>query len=287
MKNSSLLKKLLKVLLNAVWGFGISILRGLGVFNFPVPPNSSMRKTSSKSIIHYYLSGIRTYLPIATMSERVGLNLRDGGLTILDFGCGVGRQLLHFTRIYPSNQYHACDIDDTSVAFIAKNYPQVKSHINRFTPPLNFPDCHFDLIYSVSIFSHLNMDDQTLWLKELARVSKPGGYLFLTTEGYTALKSLCAAFRQDQQTAADTLRRNGYIYKEYEGWEEDVAKSNTIRIASILVGVEKSYGNTVVSPVYVREKWCAFDLSVVDVIEGIIDHRQDLVVLRRNVQTPD
>jgi hypothetical protein len=130
------------------------------------------------------------------------------------------------------------------------------------------------------------MDDQTLWLKELARITKPGGYLCLTTEGFTALKYLSAAFGQDEQTAAETLRRKGYIYKEYEGWEEDVAKANTIRIASSLVGVEKSYGNTVVSPAYVREKWHTFDLSIIALIEGIIDHRQDLVVLRRNVQNP-
>jgi hypothetical protein len=37
----------------------------------------------------------------------------------------------------------------------------------------------------------------------------------------------------------------------------------------------------VLTPDYVRKTWPESGFEVVDIIEGIIDHRQDLVTLRR------
>jgi ubiquinone/menaquinone biosynthesis C-methylase UbiE len=282
-KYHSLLNKLAKTMvLNPVHGIGVGVLRGVGAIDFPVPPNSSMRKTSATNVVDYYVSGIRCYLPIATMAEQAGLDLRAGGLNILDFGCGVGRQLLHFTRTYPANRYYACDVDNTAVAFIAKSYSQVTSYVNNFSPPLSYADGQFDLIYSVSIFSHLNMEDQKVWLTELARVTRPGGCLCLTTEGYTALKWLSATFGTPEAEAAAALRNQGWLYREYDDWREAARKSSTLPIASGLVGIHNSYGNTALSPEYIRQNWSISGLTVTDVIEGVIDDRQDLVVLRRN-----
>jgi SAM-dependent methyltransferase len=240
-----------------------------------------MRKTGSKGIRQYFASGIRTYLPIACAAEWVGIDLRTGGKTVLDFGCGVARQLLHFSRHYPDNRYFACDVDDTSIAFIRRAYPRVEAYANRFSPPLEYGDATFDMVYSVSIFSHLNPLDQGIWLDELSRVTKPGGYLFLTTEGFTALASLAETFGRDEASLREVLSREGMLYREYEGWKSEVDSQQTLRIASNLVGVERSYGNTVVSADYVRENWSNGDLDVVQIIEGIIDHRQDLVVMRK------
>src|SRR5579863_1900667 len=78
----------------------VSGLRATGVVDFPVPPNSRMRGTSSHTIRHYYESGLTTTLPIITAAYIEGLDLRASA-EVLDFGCGVGRQLLHFKRNYP------------------------------------------------------------------------------------------------------------------------------------------------------------------------------------------
>lgn len=281
MPNASVVKKLLKIGLNAAYLPLNATLRATGVIDSPVPPNSSMRKTGSKGIQQYFVGGIRTYMPIATAAEWVGVDLRTGGKRVLDFGCGVARQLLHFTRQYPRNHYFACDVDDTSIAFIRRAYPGVESYTNLFAPPLEYDDATFDMVYSVSIFSHLDPGDHGVWLEELSRVTKPGGHLFLTTEGYSALKSLAAAFGRDEATLREVLAQEGVLYKEYEGLKSHVDRQRTLRIASSLVGVGKSYGNTILSPAYIRDKWSKGDLSVIHIIEGIIDHRQDMVVLRK------
>lgn len=280
MKNYGFSNKLIKVGLNQAQHCIVMLGRLAGVIDFPVPPNSSMRKTGSKTIPRYYLSGVRSFLPIATCAQREGVRLEQN-LKVLDFGCGVGRQLLHFTRKYPSPSFFACDIDDTAVTFIQKHYPQVSAYTNKFTPPLRYETGFFDMVYSVSIFSHLNMEDQALWLNELARVTKPGGYCFLTTEGLSTLQLLGEAFGQDETVLRARIAKDGFLYKEYPDWQKSVNNQNTLKVASLMVGVERSYGNTVLSPDYIRKQWPSAGFEVRAIVEAIIDDRQDLVVLRR------
>lgn len=280
MNHAHPIKKVAKLGLNQLQRLQVALGQGLGVIDFPVPPNSSMRKTSSRSIRHYHVSGIRTVVPIVTCALQRGVALNER-IRILDFGCGVARQLLHFTRHYPNPSYYACDVDDSSIAFVQKAYPQVEAHVNAFHPPLKYPDGFFDFIYSVSIFSHLNVEDQKSWLPELARVTKPGGYCFLTTEGRGALGQLASTFGMDEAALAREFAEQGIIYKEYNHLHDSIQTQNTFKVASHLVGVDGSYGNTVLAPEYIRSQWGDADFEVVDIIEAIIDYRQDLVILRR------
>ena len=276
----NIIKKIGKYSLNQIQNVMVVFMRLFGLIDYPVPPNSSMRKTSSCSIRHYYDSGLRTSMPIATCAlyENVKLNEQ---IRILDFGCGVGRQLLHFTRYFSNPDYYACDIDDTSIDFIAKFYPNVKSYTSSFHPPLNYEDNFFDMIYSVSIFSHLCLEDQQIWLAELARITKPGGICLLTTEGLTAVKSLTQDFETEEHRLFDDLERCGYLYKEYEYLKDSIKDQNTLRVTSLAVGVDGSYGNTVMSPNYIKKEWNSSFFEVINIVEGIIDCRQDLIILRR------
>jgi SAM-dependent methyltransferase len=280
LKNSGILKKLLRLGLNLAQ-FGVAGLGRLaGLIDFPVPPNSSMRKTAKGSIRHYYMSGIRSYLPIAVSAQFQGIRL-DQNVRVLDFGCGVGRQLLHFTRKYSAPAFYACDIDETSVAFIQKSYPQVQAYTNSYFPPLNYEPGFFDMVYSVSIFSHLNPEDQKKWLEELARVTRKGGCCFLTIHGYPAVARMSRHFGVRADELRQRLTREGLLYKEYATWKEDVARQNVLKIASNMVGIQNSYGMTLLSPQYVAANWSAHGFQVLGVVEGVIDDLQDLVILRR------
>ena len=279
MKNHGLPKKLLKLGLNQIQSCVVGVARVAGVIDFPVPPNSSMRKTSTGSLWGFYLAGLRTSLPIAACARREGVRL-DKKIRILDFGCGVGRPLLHMTRTYPTPEYYACDIDHTSAEWIQKNYPQVQAYTSRFDPPLKYDSGFFDMIYSVSIFSHLSMEDQKVWLKELARVTKPDGYVFLSTEGITSLPHRCRSMRVDEAASRAELERKGYFYQEASDWQENVQNQSTLTITSLYVGIKRSYGTTILSADYIRRHWPAEGFEVRAVVDGVIDG-QDLVILRR------
>ena len=72
---NALTKEVLKLAVNVAQSSFVWVATKAGLIDFPVPPNSSMRKTSSKTISHYYVSGIRCYLPIATMAIHYGVGL--------------------------------------------------------------------------------------------------------------------------------------------------------------------------------------------------------------------
>ena len=275
-----LVKKICKQLINYVQVVYVKIAQIFGIIDYPVPPHSSMRKTSSGSIKLYHRTGIETASPLATAALQQGVNLRDGA-NVLDFGCGVARQLLQFTRNFPNANYSACDIDDTSIDFIKRAYPQVDSYTSPFRPPLKFEDNHFDLIYSVSIFSHLAMADIPPWLDELARITKPGGICLLTTEGTTALQMMSKGWDSPIEDLNAKLQKDGFLYEEYSFLKESVKTQDTLRITSLLVGVEGSYGATVLSLDHIKEHWNTEHFEVVDIIEGIIGYRQDVVILRK------
>lgn len=226
-----------------------------------------MKKTSSAGIRHYYVSGVNCALPIATMALHYGVRLGDK-VRILDFGCGAGRQLLHFSRQFRKPDYFACDPDPTLVAFVRENYPAVQAHVTNSLPPLPFRNGQMDMTYSVSTFSQFSPDSLLPWLNELFRITSPGGYCFLATEGFTALEALREHVGGPNMER--TLLTQGVLWQEFYFLEE--GRETT------------SCTTTLITPEYIRRAWPASGFRVVDVIEGIIDSRQDLVVLRRPVK---
>ena len=272
------LRESAKLILNGAQRGCVAAGRAVGIVDFPVPRFSSMTKTSSTTIRHYYISGITCSLPIAAMALDRGVSLREN-INILDFGCGVGRQLLHLTRQFPTPRYFACDVDSTLIEFIQKNYPGVEAQVTKCDPPLPFVSRAMDMIYSVSTFSHINPEHQKSWLKELWRITRPGGHCFLTTEGWTALRMMGSLF--DIDAAGRQLRDSGIFYKEYDCYESETQRRSLSPTVNLLRGIDQSYGSTVMSPQFVRENWPASGFEVVNVVEGIIDARQDLVILRR------
>lgn len=102
---------------------------------------------------------------------------------ILDFGCGCGRM----TRHLPGAS--GCDINPDLVTWCQNNLPRVTSRLNGKRPPLPYTDRTFDLVYSLSIFSHLPEHLSDVWLQDLWRVLKPGGLLILTTHVFQRSRS--------------------------------------------------------------------------------------------------
>ena len=102
------------------------------------------------------------------------------GKRLLDFGCGPGRVLRHFMAESEVAELHGCDIHGPGIGWLREHAPpHVRLFANDEVPPLDRPDAHFDLIWAVSVFTHL-VDTWSSWLLEIHRVLKPGG-LFVTT----------------------------------------------------------------------------------------------------------
>jgi SAM-dependent methyltransferase len=90
--------------------------------------------------------------------------------SILDFGCGCGR----VTRWWGSlpGEIHGSDFNPTLVRWCRENLPFGTFAVNGGEPPLDYADDSFDLVYAMSVLTHLPMETQRLWLDELARVGR-------------------------------------------------------------------------------------------------------------------
>ena len=93
---------------------------------------------------------------------------------VLHFGCGAGRTLRHFLAEAQQAEFHGCDIDAKSVDWMAEHLvPPLNVFQSGEQPPLPRPDRFFDLVYALSVFTHVS-DHWSEWLLELHRVLAPG-----------------------------------------------------------------------------------------------------------------
>lgn len=102
---------------------------------------------------------------------------------VLDFGCGCGRVLIPFRRHLPQARFYGTDADAALIRWSRKHIPEAEFSHNSPEPPLPYADASFDLIYGLSVFTHLDERLQFLWLAELRRVARPGAILILTVHG--------------------------------------------------------------------------------------------------------
>ncbi len=108
-------------------------------------------------------------------------NYANSGDKIMDFGCGNGRLL----EIIPSDEidYYGLDISQKLLNIARQKYTKENIHFQKISclESLPFADNFFNIIYAIAVFHHLpgqELRQQTS--RELFRVLKPGGIMFVT-----------------------------------------------------------------------------------------------------------
>jgi SAM-dependent methyltransferase len=105
------------------------------------------------------------------------------GRAVLDFGCGAGRTLSAFRDVADSGRFSGCDIHAESIAWAQRELsPPFDFFVCEETPPLPVPAQSFDLVYAMSVFTHLT-HEWSGWLAELHRVLAPGGLALISVLG--------------------------------------------------------------------------------------------------------
>jgi SAM-dependent methyltransferase len=149
----------------------------------PLPPRRLMVRVAGTADADWFLrSGRAGYDAIAA---HVSL---DEIASVLDFGCGCGRVTRYFRK--HEGEVAGSDVNRDAVAWCRANLPFGNFELNGLAPPLVFADASFDLVYALSVFTHLTADLQLAWRDELRRVLRPGGRLLVTTHGRSYLPRL-------------------------------------------------------------------------------------------------
>lgn len=130
---------------------------------------------------YYFWSGYYTLLNWLKYLDHHGLNLRTVG-SIMEFGCGSARLIRHL-RCIDGIRLVGTDVKEEFIDWCRQNIPGIEFCVNDLNPPLIFVDNTFDLIYAESVFTHIPLETQELWINELHRVLRPGGFLMLSLLG--------------------------------------------------------------------------------------------------------
>jgi SAM-dependent methyltransferase len=127
---------------------------------------------------------------------------------VLDFGCGAGRTLRHFVSEAEAGEFWGVDIDAASMDLLQDTVcPPFHVMRSDYMPPLELESVSFDLIWSISVFTHLT-DNSIPWLLELHRLLKPGGLLIATYMGRWTSELLAGEQWEEDRIGMNVLRHN-------------------------------------------------------------------------------
>ena len=196
--------------------------------------------------------------------------------SVLDFGCGAGRVLPHFARLAPQSMGAGCDVDASAIAWAQDHLPAFGWWVSSFAPPLPYPAGSFDLVYSVSVFSHLGGALQRPWLRELWRVLADDGVALLSVHGAHAFEQFRSGRVQTAWCPPDAFARGPLGERE----SIFVPYVRSMWTEGDLPGIGREYGLAFHGAAHVRETW-AREFEVIDVRERALTGWQDIVVCRR------
>lgn len=148
----------------------------------PAPPPELLSRTIAAASPEYYRAeGLRASSEFKSAIHR--LRPLDSIGRMLDWGCGAGRNTIHFLLDRRIDEVHGCDIDAEAVAWCRENMDGGTFAVAPPDPPMPYDSGTFDLVIGCSVFTHLGERAQQEWLVELARVLAPGGILAVSVHG--------------------------------------------------------------------------------------------------------
>jgi SAM-dependent methyltransferase len=130
------------------------------------------------------------------------------GKRVLDFGSGGGRTLQHFQAEAERGEFWAADVDPASIALVEQELcPPMDALLSEEDPPLGLEYGTFDLIWAISVFTHLT-DNSHAWLLELHRLLRPDGLLIATYIGRQHSELLTGEPWDEDSVGRNVLRHN-------------------------------------------------------------------------------
>lgn len=158
--------------------------------DFKAPPQALAYDAYSAPDWNFYKTSGETTAQV--LFEIARHHLQQDVLTrVLEWGCGPARVLRHIPSAFGAGtEVYGSDYNQESVNWCKENIPNVNFVLNRLSPPLPFDANYFDLVYSISVFTHLSESVSHQWIDELYRITRPNGILIISTNGDSRLNFL-------------------------------------------------------------------------------------------------
>ena len=109
--------------------------------------------------------------------------LKTGGLAVLDYGCGAGDLLRVLAGLGARAAFTGCDVSAGMLGEVGKRWPSALGPVPALatqdgarTP---FADRQFDIVAISAVLHHVPVDERPAVYRELGRVLKPGGRIYV------------------------------------------------------------------------------------------------------------
>lgn len=149
--------------------------------SIPLPPDYLIYESYQLNFPKYYSDGRNT---ANWLADHFRKHISLENINVLDWGCGPGRVIRHMPEVIGNNsRFFGTDYNPKSIQWCTDYLPGIEFNLNGLSAQLPYPDNFMDVIFGISIFTHLSEPLHHDWYRELYRILKPGGILFLTTQG--------------------------------------------------------------------------------------------------------
>jgi ubiquinone/menaquinone biosynthesis C-methylase UbiE len=97
----------------------------------------------------------------------------------LDFGSGIGMAIPFIRNFFPEIKIVAADTSNSSLAVIQKTCATSVSTLHLDGDDIPLDTQSIDIAMAACVFHHIPPNDRSQWMRELYRVLKPGGSLWI------------------------------------------------------------------------------------------------------------
>jgi len=179
----------------------------------------------------------------------------DRNTRVLDFGCGWGRFYRFFLRDVAVANLLGVDVDQGCIDLCHSTIGMGRFEKCDVRPPLaSAANASFDLVYAYSVFSHLSEETAFVWIKEFARILRPGGMLIITTLKQAHIDVWDRKMQSGGVHWQEALRMSGFSGPKFRSNFE----AGTFLYCGIGGGGVRTadyYGEAIIPPRYVLRSW--------------------------------
>jgi SAM-dependent methyltransferase len=238
-----------------------------GQDNIAIPPVSLWEGYDVDGGVEAYLSGGRKTMTAMLDILRAAGARPDSMRKVLELGCASGRVLRHFP-IAKGIELWGVDIKAKHIAWCQQNLSDpLRFLLGTTYPHLPFEDNSYDLAYCHSVFTHIS-DLADSWILELLRVTRHGGYLFVTIHDKNSIKYLMDSKRSDLKFLKDMLRNADS--------QTNVLSAN---FGQFSLGTDPRT-QVFYDASYLVKKWSSF-ANVISLTENAEDYQSSIILQKR------
>ncbi|TVR78876.1 MAG: class I SAM-dependent methyltransferase [Chitinophagaceae bacterium] len=145
-----------------------------------LPPDYLIYESFQMNYRKYYTGGKAT---ANWLTEIIRKHTDLEEKTILDWGCGPGRIIRHLPQLTKNCKLYGTDYNQKTIDWCKRNLGGIHFNLNSLEAKLPYSDEQFDIVYGISIFTHLSEKMHNEWFDELYRTTKKGGIMLFTLQG--------------------------------------------------------------------------------------------------------